>query len=65
MTTKLRVKKSIARRFKVTKTGKVMRGKQNTSHLKNNKSQNQIRRGKEPSQLQGLFAKKIKKLLAE
>ncbi len=42
-----------------------MRGKQNTSHLKKNKSQNQIRRGKEPAQLEGLFARKIKKLLAQ
>lgn len=65
MSNKLRVKKSISKRFKVTKTGKVMRAKQNTSHLKKNKSQTQIRRGKEPAQLQGLFAKKIKKLLAQ
>ncbi|MBP6098968.1 MAG: 50S ribosomal protein L35 [Candidatus Levybacteria bacterium] len=65
MSNKLRVKKSISKRFRVTKTGKVMRGKQNTSHLKKNKSQNQIRRGKEPAQLEGLFARKIKKLLAQ
>jgi large subunit ribosomal protein L35 len=65
MTTKLRIKKSISKRFRVTKTGKVMRGRQNTSHLKSNKSQNQIRRGKEPVQLEGLFAKKIRKLLGE
>lgn len=61
----MKVKKSISRRFKVTKTGKVMRGKQNTSHLKTNKSKTQIRRGKEPAQVEGLFARKIKKLLAE
>ena len=62
---KLKVKKSVARRFKVTKTGKVMHGRQNTSHLKSNKSKTQKRRGKEPTVMSGAFAKRIKKLLAE
>jgi large subunit ribosomal protein L35 len=60
---KLKIKRSVARRFKITKNGKVMRGRQYGSHLKLKKSKSRIRRQKEPTQLTGLFAKKIKKML--
>lgn len=62
---KLKVKKSVASRFKVTKTGKVMFGHQYASHLKGKKSKSRTRRQKEPGILTGEFAKKIKTLLAE
>lgn len=60
---KIKVKKSVAKRFKVTKTGKVMFGHQYTSHLKLHKSKRRQRRQNEPGQLKGKFAKKIKKML--
>ncbi|MBI4084888.1 MAG: 50S ribosomal protein L35 [Candidatus Levybacteria bacterium] len=60
---KLKIKKSVARRFKVTKTGKVMFGHQYGSHLKLHKSKRRIRRQKEPGVMTGTFAKKVKKML--
>lgn len=62
---KKKIKKSVARRFKVTKTGKVMFSHQYQSHLKMNKSKRRIRRQKEPAELTGTFAKKIKQMLGD
>jgi len=62
---KRKVRDSIAKRFKVTKNGKVMFGHQYGSHKKLHKSKSRIRRQKEPGQLQGEFAKKIKKMLGQ
>ncbi len=62
---KHKVKKSVSRRFKVTKTGKVMFSHQMRGHLKTNKSKSNLRRGKEPGVLHKSFAKKIKKQLAK
>ncbi len=61
---KIKVRKSAAKRFKVTKTGKVMHGSQYSSHLKLHKSKRRLRRQKEPTALTGEFAKKIKRMLA-
>ncbi|HEX8931578.1 MAG TPA: bL35 family ribosomal protein, partial [Patescibacteria group bacterium] len=58
-----KVRDSVAKRFKVTKTGKVLFAHQYGSHKKLNKSKSRIRRQKEPGQLTGEFAKKIKKML--
>jgi large subunit ribosomal protein L35 len=67
MATKAKVKKkakrSVSKRFKVTKTGKVMFAHQYGSHKKLHKSKSRIRRQKEPGQLTGAFAKKIKQML--
>lgn len=60
---KKKVKKSVAKRFKVTKTGKVMFEHQYGSHKKLNKSARRIRRQKEPAELTGKFAQNIKKML--
>lgn len=65
MKNKIKVKKSVRNRFRVTKKGKVMRGSQQLSHLKSKKSKRALRRMKEPKQLEGKFAKKIKQLMAE
>jgi large subunit ribosomal protein L35 len=62
---KKKIKRSIARRFKVTKNGKVMFEHQYSSHLKLNKSKRRLRRIKEPGQLKGKFAQNIKKMLGE
>jgi len=61
---KKKVKKAVSRRFKVTKTGKVMHARQNSGHRKTHKSsKRQIRRGKEPKALHKTSAKRIKRLL--
>jgi len=61
--TKRKTKKSVSKRFKITKTGKVMFAHQYGSHKKMNKSKSRIRRQKEPGQLTGKFAKTIKQLM--
>lgn len=60
---KMKIKKSIRKRFKVTKRGKVMRGRQYGGHLKITKSKSQKRKYKRKAVLKGKFARKIKKLL--
>ena len=62
---KKKIKKSVAKRFKVTKTGKVLFSHQYKSHKKINKSKSRLRRQKETGVLKGTFAKKIKQLLGE
>jgi len=53
----------VSRRFKITKTGKVLFSHQYKSHLKINKSKSRKRRQKEPAVLKGKFARKIKQML--
>lgn len=60
---KKKIKKSVSKRFKVTKRGKVLFSHQYQSHLKTKKSKRRRRRQKEPGVLKGTFAKKIKKML--
>ncbi len=62
---KKKIKDSVAKRFKVTKTGKVMFEHQYGSHKKLHKSAGRQRRQKEPGILRGKFAKKIKQMLGE
>jgi len=60
---KKKIKSSVSKRFKITKTGKVIFSHQNKQHLKINKSRRKLRRLKEPGVLKGRFAKKIKQLM--
>lgn len=60
---KKKIKRSISRRFEVTKTGKVLFSHQYKGHLKLHKSKRRIRRQNEPGVLKGAFAKKVKQLL--
>lgn len=60
---KLKIKKSIVKRFKVTKTGKVMHRSQNIRHKSSSKSKNQLNRLKKKKRLFSTDATKIKKLL--
>jgi ribosomal protein L35 len=60
---KMKVRKSVSRRFKVTKTGKVIFSHQNVGHRKTHKSKKQIRRGNIAGELSPHFSKKIKKML--
>lgn len=60
---KKKIKKAVSKRFKITKTGKVLFAHQNSRHLRVKKSERQKRRQAEPGHLTGTFAKKIKKML--
>lgn len=60
---KQKVRKIVAKRFKITATGKVLRRRQNSRHLRVNKSKKAIRRYKVPVEVKGRFAIKIKKML--
>jgi ribosomal protein L35 len=62
---KMKIKKSVSSRFKVTKTGKVLFSHQYASHKKANKSGSRKRRQQEPGELKGKFAKKVKKMLGK
>lgn len=62
---KKKIKKSVSKRFEVTKTGKVLFSHQYKSHKKLHKSKSRLRRQKEIGVLKGAFAKKIKKMLGE
>lgn len=61
----MKIKRSVSKRFKVTKKGKVLFSHQYAGHLKLNKSNSRLRRQKEPGVLTGKFAKKIKKMLGK
>lgn len=60
---KKKIKRSVARRFEVTKTGKVKFRHQNHGHLMTHKSGSRIRRQNIPGILEKSFAKKVKKML--
>ena len=62
---KKKTKKSAAKRFKITKTGKVVFSGQFQGHLLRKKSARRKRRLAEPRILKGEFAKKIKKMLGK
>lgn len=64
MKNKLKTRKSVAKRFKVTKTGKVIRRGAQNRHLKANRTKRNARRGKVPREITTKMAKKIKKMLA-
>jgi large subunit ribosomal protein L35 len=60
---KLKTRKIVARRFKITKSGKVLRRAQNMRHLRGNKSKKQIRKYRVPIAVTGKMARKIKRML--
>ena len=62
---KQKTRKSLARRVKVTKTGKVLIRTQNMRHLRRKKSKSQIRRMKRMKTLEGKLRKKVLKMLGK
>jgi large subunit ribosomal protein L35 len=60
---KVKTRKILTKRFKVTKTGKLLRGQSFTSHLKVKKSSKHRRRLSRNVEVTGVFAKKLKKVL--
>jgi large subunit ribosomal protein L35 len=63
MKVKTKTRKSAAKRFKVTKNGKVMHRSQNLRHLRTVKGKRNQRRLKLMKELGGKFASKIKKMM--
>lgn len=62
---KQKTRKSLARRIKVTKNGKVLRRTKNMRHLRRKKSKAQIRRMKSTKNLTGKMRKNVLKMLGE
>ncbi len=60
---KQKTRKSAAARFKVTGTGKLMRRKQNSRHLRRKKSRKAIRQYRLLAEVTGKRAKKIKQMM--
>ena len=60
---KTKTRKIVAKRFKVTGTGKILRRTPNMRHLRARKSAKQIRRYRKYVEVKGIFAKKIKRML--
>lgn len=60
---KQKTRKGVAKRFKITATGKVLRRTQNMRHLRRKKSKKAIRAYRKPIEVQGKWAKKIKRML--
>jgi len=60
---KQKTRKSATKRFKITKTGKILRQRSFSSHLKAKKSRKKIRNLKRPVEVQGFYGKKLRKAL--
>jgi len=60
---KLKTRKSIAKRFKITKTGKILRRPSGLDHYRAKKSGKRIRKSRKMVKVSGSEVKKIKKLL--
>lgn len=60
---KMKTVKSVKDRFKVTGSGKILRRKVGHRHLKGNKSNASLRRGKIAIQVHGPMEVKVKKML--
>ena len=60
---KMKTKKAIAKRVKVTATGKILHWRKGNNHLKSPKSAAQLRRIAKPAQITGKMEKNFKKLL--
>lgn len=63
MKIKIKTRKIVYKRFKVTATGKVMRRMPTMRHLRRKKSARQIRRYRKYVEVTGILAKKIKSML--
>lgn len=61
--TKRKTRQIVAKRFKITASGKVMRRTPNMRHLRRRKSKRTIRRYRKYIEVKGVMAKKIKRML--
>lgn len=60
---KQKTRSGVAKRFKITATGKVLRRSQNMRHKRSVKSKKAIRAYRKPEQVMGKWARKIKRML--
>lgn len=60
---KVKTKKSAAKRFKITKSGKIIRRHQMASHLKTKKTASRLRRQKQTAYVSKADKKRIGRLL--
>ena len=60
---KIKTRKIVTKRFKITASGKILRRAQNMRHLRKNKSKRQIRDYRVPQEVTGKMAKKIRRML--
>jgi large subunit ribosomal protein L35 len=60
---KHKTRKIVAKRFKVTSTGKILRRTPNMRHLRRKKSKGQLRKYRKYIEVKGKMAKKIKAML--
>lgn len=61
---KVKTKKSVIKRFKITKTGKILRSHQlRSNHLRRHKSKSALRRHARPIQVNKADLKIIKKMM--
>lgn len=60
---KQKTRKSVIKRFKISKTGKITRGRNFTSHLNTKKSSKRLRRLGKMVKVQGQYEKRLKKAL--
>ncbi len=60
---KLRTKKIVAKRFRITKNGLVLRGNQMGRHLRSHKSKSQLRKYKVRKLVTGPMARAVRQFL--
>lgn len=62
---KMKIRKSISKRFRITKGGKVLFRGSHVRHLRRKKNKSQIRRQKISHELGGRLKRKVKKFLGK
>ena len=62
---KMKIRKSVSRRFKITGTGKLLFRGSHIRHLRRNKSKSNLRRQKVAHEVTGRWKRKIKKMLGK
>ncbi len=60
---KLKIRKSVTKRFKITKTGKIFRRQNFSGHLRVKKSASKKRKQRKLIEVKGYYAKKLRKYL--
>jgi large subunit ribosomal protein L35 len=60
---KMKTKKAIKKRVKITASGKVLRHRAGAGHLKSRKSATRLRKMREKAEVKSTFAKHAKRLL--
>lgn len=62
---KMKIRKSLSKRFKITPGGKVTFRGSHIRHLRRHKSKSNLRRQKVPQNMEGALKMKVKKILGK